>query len=412
MNEDNKNQQFNNKRLRSATLSAIFVLFLFGSGFFVGQNSRKLNSASITDIMIGQTSENPVEGANLDLFWKTWRIIDQKSPKANEISTEERIYGAIKGLTESLNDPYTTFFTPEEQKAFKEELSGSFSGVGMEIGIKDDILTVVSPIKGTPAYNAGLKPGDKILSIDKEPTNNMSVDQAVKKIRGEANTNVVLEVYRDGSNKSEIKTITRQIINIPNIEHYLRKDGVYMIKLFSFNDDSDTKFKEAIYAFNQSGSNKLILDLRGNPGGYLNSAVNISSWFIPLGKPVVKEDYGPKQDPDVFLSRGYDLLKNKNFKMVILIDKGSASASEIVTGALKEYKIATVVGEKSFGKGSVQELVPIDENTSLKITIADWLTPNGVSISKEGISPDFVVKNTNSKVDSQLNKALEILNKK
>lgn len=411
MNEDIKNQPYN-KKTNKTVFYVLFIIFLFGSGFFVGQRSQELSSASIADVILGNKEQAPVEGVDLDIFWKTWKTIDEKYPKASEISANERVYGAIKGLTESLNDPYTTFFTPEEQKAFKEELSGSFSGVGMEVGIKDDVLTVISPIKGTPAYSSGLRPGDKIISIDKESTANMSVDQAVKKIRGEANTNVVLEIFREGSKQTEIKTITRQVINIPNIEHYLRDDGVYVIKLFSFNDESDTKFKDAVYAFHNSGSNKLIFDLRGNPGGYLNSAVNIASWFVEAGKVIVKEDYGANKDPDIFVSRGYDLLKNKEINMVILIDKGSASASEIVTGALKEYKIATVVGEKSFGKGSVQELVPIDDKTSLKITIADWLTPNGVSISKEGINPDIVIRNTNTKVDAQFNKALEIVNKK
>ena len=239
----------------------------------------------------------------------------------------------------------------------------------------------------------------------------MSVDEAIKKIRGEVGTDVKIEIVHEGAKKSEIKTLTRATIVIKNIEYGLRKDGVYVIKLFSFNDDSDIKFQQAITEFSKTNSNKLIIDLRNNPGGYLESAVNIASWFVKSGEPIVREDYGGKQDPDVYRSKGFELLKDKKFKTVVLINKGSASASEILTGALKEHKIATIVGETSFGKGSVQQVVPINDETSLKITIANWLTPNGVWISKQGITPDVIVKNTSLKVDAQMNKALEILKK-
>lgn len=383
----------------------IVLILVFMSGFTLGKSSS-LKSASVVDVVLGTG-----EQADLNTFWKVWRVIDQKSPVAQNISSKDRIYGAIKGLAGSLNDPYTVFFNPEELKSFEEDLKGSFSGVGMEIGIKDDILTVIAPLKNTPAAKAGIEPGDKILSIDDKPTNNMSVDQAVKNIRGEAGTKVKIELFREGQKNSMIKTLTRETIVVPNIEYSLRKDGVFVIKLYSFNDDSDANFQKALNEFVKSNSNKLILDLRGNPGGYLESAVNIASWFIAPGKVIVSEDYGQKQDPDVYTSKGFNTLNGKNFKMVVLINKGSASASEILTGALQEHKIATVVGEQSFGKGSVQEVVNIDSQTALKITVANWLTPNGTTISKQGITPDIIVKNKNPKVDSQLNKALEILKK-
>lgn len=407
MNENNQNQESKKGNIsKNYFFTILFVVVLFSSGFFVGKNSSSLKSASVSDIILSSNN-----GTDLSLFWKVWQTIDQKSPDAKNISSNDRMYGAIKGLTASLGDPYTVFFTPEEQKSFKEELKGSFSGVGMEVGIKDDLLTVISPIKGTPAYNAGILAGDKIISIDETPTANMSVDEAVKRIRGEVGTTVKIEIFRAGQKKSETKTITRATIVIQNIEYGLRKDGVYVIKLNSFNDDSDLNFQKAITEFEKSKSNKLIIDLRNNPGGYLDSAVNIASWFLKEGEVVVREDYGDKQDPDLYTSKGYDLLKNKKFKLVILINKGSASASEILTGALKEYGVATVVGEKSFGKGSVQEVVPVNDETSIKITIANWLTPKGVWISKQGITPDVIVKNTSTKVDAQMNKALEILKK-
>jgi carboxyl-terminal processing protease len=408
MNENNQPEFKKSKK--KYLLTIVFVIAIFSGGFFVGKGSSSLKSASITDIILNNS--DTVSEADLGLFWKAWKIIDQKSPDAKKVGTNDRIYGAIKGLAASLGDPYTVFFTPSEQKSFQEQLKGSFAGVGMEIGIKDDILTVISPIKGTPAYKAGILAGDKIVSIDGITTQDLSVDDAVKKIRGEVGTKVKIEIFHEGAKKTEIKELTRATIVIENIEYSLRKDGVFVIKLFSFNDDSDIKFQQAITEFSKSNSNKLIIDLRNNPGGYLESAVNIASWFIKPGEVIVKEDYGGKQDSDVYTSKGYDLLKNKKFKTVVLINKGSASASEILTGALKEYGIATVIGETSFGKGSVQQVVPINEETSLKITIANWLTPNGVWISKQGITPDIIVKNTSSKVDTQFNKALEIVKKK
>lgn len=415
MNENKQpNQEFKSFKKNTAKKYAFSILvfvLLFSSGFFLGKNSNSLKSASITDVILNSNS-GTANSADLTLFWKAWRIIDQKSPGAKEVSNNDRIYGAIKGLAASLGDPYTVFFTPSEQKSFQEELKGSFSGVGMEIGIKNDILTVISPIKGTPAYKAGILAGDRIVSIDGVTTQGLSVDEAVKRIRGPINTIVKVEIFREGSKKTEIKELTRATIIIENIEYGMRKDGVYVIKLFSFNDDSDVKFQKAITEFANSKSDKLIIDLRNNPGGYLDSSVNIASWFVKEGAIIVREDYGTKQDPDIYVSKGYELLKNKKFKMVVLINKGSASASEILTGALKEYKIATVVGETSFGKGSVQEIVPVNEETSIKITVANWLTPNGVWISKQGITPDIVIKNTNLKIDTQFNKALEIVKKK
>jgi carboxyl-terminal processing protease len=408
MNENNQ-QEFKKNNKKGYIITTFFVITIFCSGFFVGKSSTSLKSASITDFIIN--SGDPVNGADLSLFWKAWKIIDQKSPEAKNVNSTDRIYGAIKGLASSLNDPYTVFFDPKEQSSFQEELKGSFSGVGMEIGIKDGILTVISPIKNTPASKAGIMAGDKIITIDDITTVNMSVDEAIKKIRGPVGTNVKIEIVHEGSKKPEVKTLTRATIVIQNIEYGLRKDGVYVIKLFSFNDDSDIKFQQAITDFSKTNSNKLIIDLRNNPGGYLESAVNIASWFVKQGEPIVREDYGGKQDSDVYVSKGFELLKDKKFKTVVLINKGSASASEILTGALKEYKVATVVGETSFGKGSVQQVVPINDETSLKITIANWLTPNGVWISKQGITPDVIVKNTSTKVDSQMNKALEILKK-
>lgn len=403
------NQLKTKKYFKPKTLGGIvLVVLIFFTGFNIGRNSPgTLKSASVVDVVLG-TSEQ----ADLNLFWKVWRIIDQKSPVAKNISNKERIYGAIKGLANSLGDPYTEFFTPEEQKSFQDDLKGSFSGVGMEISIKDDVLTVISPIKNSPAAKAGIEPGDKIISIDGESTQNLSIDGAVKKIRGPVGTDVNLEIFREGQKTTLTKKITRDVVTVPNIEYSLRGDGIFVIKLYSFNDGADAHFQQAINEFAKSNSNKLIVDLRNNPGGYLDSAINIGSWFIKSGDVIVTEDYGEKRNPSVHASKGFDTLSNKKYSMVILVNKGSASASEILAGALKEYKIATIIGEKTFGKGSVQEVVKVDDETSIKITVANWLTPNGATISGSGIEPDISVKKTSSKTDTQLQKAVEFLNKK
>jgi carboxyl-terminal processing protease len=205
----------------------------------------------------------------------------------------------------------------------------------------------------------------------------------------------------------------RDTINIPTLDTELRKDGIFSIKLYSFSANSASLFRDAIRSFAKSGSDKLLLDLRGNPGGYLDSAVDISSWFLPSGKTVVSEDYGNNKAPDVYRSRGYNLFNDK-LKFVILIDGGSASASEIVAGAMQDNKRAKLVGAQSFGKGSVQETIKVTPDTLLKITVAKWLTPNGTSISEKGLTPDYLVeptpKDISDKIDPQLNKAVEILN--
>src|SRR3989344_8960672 len=284
----------------------------------------------------------------------------------------------------SLEDPYSVFFDPDETKSFEDQIAGNFSGVGMEVGIKDEILTVIAPLKNTPADRAGIKSGDKILKIDDMVTSDITVEEAVKLIRGEKGTEVKFTILSNGAQESREIKIIRDTIYIPTLETELREDGVFIIRLFSFSANSANLFKTALKEFGEARTDKLVLDLRGNPGGYLSTAVQISSWFLPTGKIVVTEDYGGDKDKEVFRSKGYKILRNKTenllgdqLKFVILIDGGSASASEIVAGAMQDHKKAILVGEQSYGKGSVQEVVEITEDTLLKVTVAKWLTPNG-----------------------------------
>jgi carboxyl-terminal processing protease len=266
-------------------------------------------------------------------------------------------------------------------------------------------------MKDTPASRAGIRSGDMILTIDGKDTSAMSVDDAVSAIRGTAGTTVKLELQR-GQGKPFDVSVVRENITLPTVDTTLRPDGVFVIHVYTFNALAPDMFRNALRTFANSGSNKLVIDLRGNPGGYLEAAVDMASWFLPVGDVIVTEDYGAKQAPDVERSRGYDVFDG-NIKLAVLIDEGSASASEIFAGALHDHGKATLIGEKSFGKGSVQQVFDITNDTSLKITIARWLTPNGISISHEGITPDIVVPLTDADIqagkDPQLDRAAQFL---
>jgi len=404
----------------------LIIIIIFGLGFFLG------NIESIS-------AKNQESNIDMKTFWKVWDILDKqfvntkhKDKLGQEISTttksefdnlskeERRIYGAIKGMVDSEQDPYTTFFTPEEAKGFETEIKGSFDGIGMEVGKKDGVIVVISPIPGSPAERAGIKSGDKVIKIDDKVTLDMSVDEAVKLIRGQKGTEVSLQVYRDGVDTPLDFKINRDTIQLPTLDKYYDKSKkIFTIKIYSFSEQLSDLFKESIAEFAASDADKLIIDLRGNPGGYLETAVDVSSYFLPLGKIVVSQDYGENKKAEYLRSAGYTLLSSKKFKTVVLVDGGSASASEIVAGALQDHKVATIVGEKTFGKGSVQEYIKVTKNTGLKVTIARWLTPNGNSISVSGLVPDVeIAKDEKTKVedirnrtDNQYMKAIEILNK-
>ena len=273
-------------------------------------------------------------------------------------------------------------------------------------------MTVITPIKGSPAEIAGIKSGDKILKID-DQTANISIDEAIKKIRGKKGTIVSLTIARQGVDTPIEFKLTRDVINLPTLDTKIdKKNGIFTIHLYTFSAQSANLFRGALRDFVNSGSNKLILDLRGNPGGFLDAAVDMASWFLAPGQVVVREDYGRGKPETVEKSFGYNIF-NSSLKMVILIDGGSASASEILAGALSEHGKAKLVGTKSFGKGSVQELINLTPDTALKVTIARWLTPNGKSISEEGLMPDYEVKVTEDDIknlkDPQMEKAIELL---
>ncbi|MDP2651766.1 MAG: S41 family peptidase, partial [bacterium] len=341
----------------------------------------------------------PNQSVDFTDFWKAWNALETNyvgtHASSTLPSTKEKLFGAISGLASSYGDPYTVFFPPEEAKAFAETISGSFAGVGMEIDIKDNVLVVVTPLKGTPAEAAGIKAGDQIAAIDGKSTDGLAVEVAVGKIRGPVGTTVDLTIIRDG--KPRDIQITRETIQVPETEDGLdAKSGVYHIALYEFTSNSADLFNQAFARFKDSGSRKLVIDLRGNPGGYLDASVDIASHFIPKGALVVTEDFDGKAPSSPHTSFGYNDLP-AGTKIVVLIDGGSASASEIFAGALQDTHAATLIGTKSFGKGSVQTLIDLGGG-SLKITVSRWVTPSGQWIMGNGITPDIIVKVTDADI--------------
>ena len=383
---------------------------VFLGGVYVGYDNRP-SMQQITGLVHKDT---PALAGGVDFrpFWAAWQIVEEKFPGADKVSAETRLYGAIKGLTASFGDPYTTFFPPEENTVFQTEIAGSFSGIGVEIGEKDGVLTVIAPLKNTPAYRIGIKSGDKIVKIGTKITSDMSIDEAIKIIRGEEGTSIDLTIVREGLSAPKVFSVKREKISLPTIDTEKREDEkVFIISLYNFSAESPKAFKGALDEYLASGYTNLLIDLRGNPGGYLDAADMIGSWFIPEGKVIVKEVGKTPEDITVHTSSGPTLVPSTH-KIVVLIDKGSASAAEILAGALSEHGIATLAGEQSYGKGSVQEVVSLTNTTSLKVTIAKWYTPNDVSISEQGLIPQVVIKQPlDAKSDIQLEETLKLFKK-
>ena len=391
---------YNHSMKKVRLMAAIVLVALaisFGAGLYAGVSERGhslVGAATVTITNLTNELQSPA-GVDASQLWQAWSLLDRNFVKSSASSTipssQERLWGAVKGLTESYSDPYTVFLPPQEAKQFQEAVSGSFSGVGMELGSKEGVLTVVAPLKGTPAERAGVESGDIIAAIDGTPSRTIKVDEAVRLIRGERGTTVHLTLER-GGNIIEL-SIVRDTIVVPIINSF-RNGDVFVIELYSFTETSPALFRQALREFFESGLTKLVFDLRGNPGGYLEAAVDIASYFLPVGEPVVTEDFSGGQSNTVHRSIGYNVFANKKLSMAILVDEGSASASEILAGALQQHGKAVLIGERTFGKGSGQQLFDLGGGAQLKITVARWLTPNGFSISDGGLKPDIEVART------------------
>lgn len=397
-------------------MSALLIPIAFLAGIFFSP----LQNTALADISCTVQDGSSAQGIDFRPFWKAWQLIDTKYvSKTGTTSTttqselnSKRLWGAIEGMVASVGDPYTKFLPPQEKKLFEEEIHGSFGGVGMELGIRDGAITVIAPLPNTPAARAGVRAGDRVVRVGEQDADGLNIDKAISLIRGEVGTSITITFRREGASTPITTTMTRAVISIPTLDTKNYPKNITYIRLYSFSENSTDLFRRALLDFIRSGNTKLVLDLRGNPGGYLDAAVDIASWFLPQGGVVVREQIGPERKELVHRSIRTGVF-NKSLSMVILVDKGSASASEILAGALSEYKVATLVGEKTFGKGSVQELIPVTADTSLKVTVARWLTPNGISISERGLTPDIIVPLSDEDIkagrDPQLDRALLFL---
>ncbi len=395
-------------------LVSITIIISFFIGLFIGvTNADKLPRENEVGKIINKNNPPDTISKDIDfnLFWNVWQTIKDRYVGAEDLSDIDMFYGAEMGLVASLGDPYSIFLKPEVAKEFQNELEGKFQGIGAEIGIKNDKLTVISPLPNSPAEKSGIKPGDIIIAIDGLDTTSMSLNMAVSKIRGDKDTKVKLRIiHKDEKTDQEIE-ITRDDIKYESVVWSVKNNHIGYIRISHFNTDTDTLFDKAVNDLMAKKVDSIILDLRNNPGGYLTTAIKIASDWVE-NDIIVKEEFRDKSKTQNYSSStATSRLKNK--KTIILVNEGSASASEIVSGALQDYKLATIVGEKTFGKGSVQDLIKLEDGSSLKLTIAKWLTPQGRSINGGGITPDIEIKLTtedyNKDIDPQLNKALELL---
>jgi len=402
-------------------LSLILLSAAFGGGMVLSQKNEFIKQASIKEAVYAGKLYNKyiIAPANkltadvdFNLFWDVWDELKDKYVDKDKLDDKTMFYGAIRGMVESIGDPYTVFMEPKVAKEFSDDLAGTFEGIGAEIGKKDNIITIVAPLADMPAEKAGLQAGDKIYAINGDSTAGLAIDEAVSKIRGPKGTEVILTIFREGFDKTEDFKIIRQTIIVKSVRTKMGDNSIFTITITNFNDDTSELFKKAAADAVQKNPRGIILDLRNNPGGYLETAIDVASEWIDQGV-VVTEQFNQEKKNE-YLHRGRARLKD--FPTVVLVNQGSASASEIVSGALKDNGKATIVGMKTFGKGSVQTLQELKDGSSVKITVAKWLTPKGYNINEQGIEPDVEVDLTledyNKNIDPQMDKAVEILNKK
>lgn len=388
-------------------IALVIIGAVFSFGFSIGKNqTRNITVQGVTNIDIGK----PLT-ADFSLFWEAWKSVQEKFVDAKTIDYKKMLYGAISGMVQSLDDPYSVFFSPEESKEFLDDVTGVFEGVGMEIGIREKTLKVIAPLEGTPAERAGIRAGDSILKIGDEFTDMMTVEKAVSLIRGPKGTKVTLNVMRQSWEKPKDFVIERALVKIVSLKWEIKDGTIAYMKLRQFSQNAAVDFRIAARNIIAKGAKKIILDLRNNPGGYLEISEDIAAWFLENGKTVVIEDFGGDEQEQSYIAKGNAAFAS--YPVVVLINEGSASASEILAGALRDNRSVLLIGKTSYGKGSVQEVQTFFDKSSLKITIAHWLTPNGTLIEKKGLKPDIEIDMTEEDIDQnkdpQLDKALEII---
>lgn len=395
------------KKVRGVLLIILFGLVTGIAGFKLGEKKTEVKWRTV----IGDSNE-----VDLSLMWEVWSRLDKSYLYSNDIDKEKMVMGAISGSTAALDDPYTSFLEPEENDRSKEDLSGEFSGVGIQLGYIDKTLAVVAPMKGHPAIEAGIVAGDLILNIKDEvvgvdrETTGITLTEAVNLIRGEKGTEVILTIYHEGDETSKDVSLIRGVIEIPSVEvEFVGDNGeIAWLRVYKFGEKTLPEWSEAVNEALSRGVDGVIVDVRNNPGGYLQRAIDLASEFVDSG--VVVKQKGKLMTEEFSVNRRGKMI---GMPMVVLINKGSASASEIMAGALRERLGTTLVGEKSFGKGTVQEAQELSDGAGLHVTIAEWLLPSGENIHGDGLTPDVEVKDDlSTEEDEQLDKAVEVLKEK
>lgn len=393
-------------------ISIIILLAVFVAGYQAGQGRFDLPEPVVN--FIDRSRDNAPQEVDWNLLWNSIRLINEKYVN-RPADMKKILFGAIQGAVSALDDPYSLFLPPEEAKDFQEELKGSLEGIGAEIAIKHQRLTVVAPLDGSPAQKAGIRGGDYIIEVDDEQTQGLSISEAVNRIRGPAGTTVTLNILHLGATEPVDIMITRAKIEVKSVEAEIREVNgrkIGYMRVRRFGEDTARLLEKAASDFLAGGVAAIVFDVRNNPGGYLESAIEVASLWVKEGETVLIQRSGDGSE-NVYNATGGARLNS--IPTVVLINGGSASASEIVAGALRDHGLAKLIGEKSFGKGSVQELIDLDGNSQLKLTIAKWLTPDGHDLNKEGLDPDIVVEMTDEDFqdskDPQLDKAFEELTK-
>ena len=404
--------KFNLVKIRKVLLVVFASAVLFGGGYYLGVAGYKLQFENALKVKIDRTIP-PDKNADLTLFWRVWDTLSSKYFDKTKLVPSELVYGAIQGMVAAVGDPYTVFLKPSENKIVQEDLNGSFEGVGIQIGFRAARLVVIAPLPGSPAEKTGIKAGDFILEIKDEKkgidmgTSGISLPDAVAAIRGKAGTKVTLTLAREGTNKPIIVEIEREKLDVPSVV-LIFEDNIANLKVVKFSSETDSEWdgKVAEILRNQNITS-VIVDLRNNPGGYLQAAVDLASDFIETGKVVVIEE---RSDGTRNEYKAEKLGKLMKYKVVVLTNEGSASASEILAGALRDQRGIRLVGTKTFGKGTIQEPIEINGGSGLHITTARWLTPNGTWVNEKGLEPDVKIEDDEATVeDEQLLKAIEAL---
>jgi len=411
----------------------ILILVAFFGGYYFGVNKISLDLKNYKPVLSITSKEPPPSLSSLDFsnFWAVWQSLENNYYDKSKLDPAKMLNGAISGLVESIGDPYTIYLPPVSNNDFKQGLAGQFQGIGAELGIKDKKIIIISPLSDSPAQKAGIKAGDFILKVDGASTEGWTLSQTVSKIRGPKGTTVTLSIlHKDSKNPQDVK-ITRDVIVVKSIDGFIKKiadvekikltsilkaaenDEIIYLKLSQFGDSTNKDWLSLVNKLNLEVQGNpafkgIVLDLRNNPGGYLTDAVFIASEFLKEGTPVVIQETGGGERSTLRVSRRGLFI---NTPIVILINKGSASASEIVSGALKDNGKAKLIGETSFGKGTIQQSEDLGSGAGFHVTIAKWLTPNGIWVNGKGLAPDILVSldSKDQTRDSQLEKAIEVL---